>query len=75
MNSKNFFNFIDEATKDEKLRKEMLRVAKRKNIKAETLLRAFHRNQYDGVSLRDCRTILSILSDPIQLQRVEEWHY
>jgi hypothetical protein len=72
----NFFNFVEDASKkNSPLPKEMLAVVKQKGMTSEKLLKHFHGRGYDGVSLRDCRRILTILKDPSQLQKLEEWHY
>ena len=64
-----------DGAKDEKLRKEMVSVVKRKNINAEMLLSEFRKRHYEGVTITDCRKILKTLEDPAELQKLEEWHY
>lgn len=72
----NFFNFVEDASKtNSPLRKQILNVVKQKGMTSEKLLKHFQDKGYDGVSLRDCRRILSILKDPSQLQKLEDWHY
>jgi len=72
----NFFNFVEDASKkNSPLKEKMLAVVKRKGMTSEKLLKDFHARGYDGVSLRDCRRILSILENPSQLQKLEDWHY
>ena len=70
-----FHNFMQDATKDAKLRKEMISVIKRKNITPERLLREFGKRHYEGVTITDCRKILKILENPLELQKLEGWHY
>lgn len=71
----NFYSFIQDGTKDVKLRKAMVSVVKRKNITPEALLKEFRKRHYDGVTITDCRKVLKILENPMELQRLEEWHY
>lgn len=77
MKSKGMYhNFMLDCNKDERLRKKMISVVKRKNIDAETLLKEFHKEHYEGVTITDCRKILKILENfPMELQKLEDTHY
>ena len=67
-------DFVEAASKDPALRKKWLDGFK-ENLAAEELIKHFYSLGYEGVSLDDCDTILSTISDPKKLATVWDQKY
>ncbi len=73
----NFFNFIEDTTKDPKLRKKMFDIINKRGAgeTPKSLMEKFHNLGYDGVNLRDCKKIMDIMKKGVKDPSAWDWSY
>ncbi len=72
----NVFDFIEDALRDPKLYKEMMKVInnKGKGLTPKAFMEKFHRMGYSGVSLQAARSTLATLRT-VKNPKGWDWHY
>jgi len=71
------FNFINDATRNPSLHKEMANMIKTKGegFTPNSLLERFYKHHYDDVNLGDCKKILKIVKTGIVQPEIWDWNY